>query len=273
MSSCARAGLSVPLHDNGEEVAEDAGVERGAQQPTAAHDASQTSCGQRVVDFILGKTWIVPPTILLVLGTRVGYRLATAVATVLSWLTLLVSYIKHRSRPEAEDSARNREIDRTANASNGGSPQDKARRTSKSWLSPFDLLNAVLYTALLPVALRAGDDFCRLWVGTIILGAMMLAAFVSVAVGKPLLEGSIPLNDDPRTDPMVRAVQRDCTLFVGAIFVVMEVCNLTVAFLGLKVGTAFILLNFVVPYGTLAVGLVLIQSVGKRAYIQAAVRA
>jgi len=68
----------------------------------------------------------------------------------------------------------------------------------------------------------------------------------------------------------MKAVQLGLTYFLTAIFVVMFVSNLVVAILGLKFGVAFIIINYVIPYGTLGIGMQLMKPLGRYFWVSAA---
>lgn len=65
----------------------------------------------------------------------------------------------------------------------------------------------------------------------------------------------IPLGADERIHPMMTDLRFYLTLVMGGIFAVMFGSNLAVAILGSEFGTTYVILNFVVPYGTLAIGM------------------
>merc|ERR1712176_35293 len=79
---------------------------------------------------------------------------------------------------------------------------------------------------------------------------------------------SIPLPEDEREHPMYIAIRYWLTAAIGLIFLVMFISNLVVAVYGLEFGTAFILFQFVIPYGVLSVGIASLRYLGKYVWIR-----
>lgn len=197
---------------------------------------------------IEANSWIISPAACIIVGATVNFKAAIILSCVLAVFFFTASFRHLRAC--------------------GGRryPADVQRDYPKL----LDTMNIVIWAFLLPVSQIMGEDFCRLWVSVVITGAFMSASIISLAVGHPWLEDTIALGEDPRFHPMMKAVQRGCTAVLAIIFTVMFVSNLIVALLELQVGIYFIILNFVVPFGTLGVGMALMPMLGKRFWMREA---
>jgi len=126
----------------------------------------------------------------------------------------------------------------------------------------LDIMNLVLWTALLPISQVAGEDFCRLWVGPIFIGTLLAASLISLSIRKPWMEDVIPLGEDPRFHPITKGLAKDLTVLLAGVFFIMFASNLIVALLELEVGLAFVIFNFVIPYGALGSFMIIVPMCG-----------
>lgn len=227
-----------PASSTQHDSAVDSGDNRNGTE--AAEEEAPTSCFERVFNKLLGYTWILPPAITLLIGALINYRVATVVSCVTACLSLAVGWIRLKSSwfgPKKENKY-------------------------LIWPKTFDLVNPVAYTTLLPVALVLGEDFCRLWMGVIVSGIFAVISVVSVPFGRPLMADWISLGDDERLFPMMRDLRKELTVVLSGIFLVMFGSNLAVAIIGSEVGPTYVVLNFVVPYGTLLLGIRVMYRMG-----------
>lgn len=133
-------------------------------------------------------------------------------------------------------------------------------------------MNPVLTSILLPIAEIAGEDFCRLWIDTIILGVFFLTLAGSLVWGRPVMADWIPLDQDERFNPMVHDLRRKLTIMFTCIFFIMFASDLTMALIGSEFGITYVVLNFILPYGSLTAGVVFASWYGEHAWVQSAVK-
>jgi hypothetical protein len=126
----------------------------------------------------------------------------------------------------------------------------------------LDIMNVALWTALLPISQVAGEEFCRLWVGPIFLGSMLVASFISLAIGKPWMEDAFPFGEDPRMHPIMKGFAKDLTVLLALVLFIMFSSNLIVALFEMKIGLAFVTLNFIIPYGALGSFMIILPICG-----------
>lgn len=249
---------SPPTVGGNEQLPSDVENQRGddSSNSSAASPPGSSPCS--FVQILFGKlmafSWIVPPALTLIVGSQVSFKVATIVACAWSWVSLLLGYMYYRTSIFTDWSQRN----------DGD--------TKPVWPKTFDVINPVATSILLPVALVAGEDFCRLWFGVIILGLFVVVCLGSIAIGRPLMADWIPLGENERLHPMMKDLRRSLTFLLGVLFFIMFASNLAVAIIGSEFGTTYVILNFVVPYGALAVGIPFMRWIGKYIWIQSAQR-
>jgi len=191
------------------------------------------------LSLLLAYSWVFPPLITLIVGWQINFRIATLVSAAISWILLGIGYI--------------------------------TRDKDQPWKpKTLDVVNPVAMSILTPIAWLAGEDFCRLWMGVLILAVFALVTWGSLLTSKPLLTDFIPLGDDERLHPVTKDVIVGMTMFLGTIFVIMWASNMVVALRKLEVGTQYVIFNFVIPYGTLGMGIFAMKSFGMYFWVQSA---
>ena len=214
---------------------------------------------------ILDYSYFIPALICLIIGGNFGFKWALLASAIVSVISVLVSFILYKSL----------------------SPESEFHPTVFPKL--FDVFNPFFFAILTPIGWWQGDEFCRLWVGTINAGLLAFVVLVSILIRRPWLSESIPLPEDEREHPMYIAIRYWLTAAIGLIFLVMFISNLVVAVYGLEFGTAFveflyvteiqyivsccmlcvqILFQFVIPYGVLSVGIASLRYLGKYVWIR-----
>lgn len=126
----------------------------------------------------------------------------------------------------------------------------------------LDVMNIVLWTAMLPISQVAGEDFCRLWVGPICIGCMLAASLISLAIGKPWMEDAVPLGEDPRMRAIMKGLAKDLTVLLAGVLFIMFASNIIVAVFEMEVGLAFIIFNFIIPYSALGSFMIILPLCG-----------
>ena len=187
---------------------------------------------------------LLPAAVVILIGETVNFRVAAIASVGISWLIFGLTYVDHKT----------------------------ATHTRPKWPKVLESANPVIYSCLLPVIITQGEDFARLWVGVVILGSFTGITAISLAIDRPLLADGIEIPDDgPRRVPM-QAVAREITIGLMVMFAIMFASNLFVALLGLKNGSIFIILDYVVPYGALGLFMSTARLIGKSAFVRAARR-
>ena len=247
---------------------------------------TKTTCWSSFVKKLLGVSWILPPLITLFIGGFISFRVAAIVACVTSWLSLGVGYwFRRRTNGgggggiTVNDDGNTVERQDVEQQEDRGDIEDQddedddefAEYKSVVWPKTFDVINPVAYGILLPVALILGEEFCRLWMGIIVMGIFAIVCVVSLCTQRPLMHDFIGMGTDERTHPMMKDMIRTLTYVLSVIFLIMFVSNLIIALMKLEVGTLYVVLNFVIPYGSLAIGIQLMYPLGKYIWTQSAI--
>ena len=147
------------------------------------------------------------------------------------------------------------------------------RSASPPWKPKIlEVANPVSFSLMLIPAFRAGgEDFARLWVGVFICALLSVVCLGSLVFGRPFLSDFITAPADARLAKPIAAMVVSLTLTLGIIFVFMLGCNLVVAIRGFEFGTSYVLWNFAIPFGSLALGVLCVMpSVGKKAFVNVA---
>ena len=185
------------------------------------HERDQPSKLRRSTELLLEYGGVFSLVLLVIVGFVVNYRVSAVIGCAASWMFFGVGYVYSRR------------INTDARA---------------WWPRTFDWLLPILMALLLPVALLAGDDFARLWMGVIITGMLTATTFFSLVIGRPLLVDWLP--DEPNADPGVKQildhVRYRNTVLMGIWFAIATASQLVVAVLELK-GTGLIVFMYVIP--------------------------
>ena len=205
-------------------------------------EANNNNNGFSIVKVFRENSWIIPPAVFLIIGSQVNFKTANLIAFGAAWLLLAYFYFY--------------------------------RQDGEVWPKTFDVINPIAYTVLLPVVILAGEDFSRLWMGVIILGIFMTVTLLSVPFGRPLMTDWIPKDkeEDEREAVVMHDLRVSLTYMLGGIFVIMFVSNLVIAIRDEDFGTIYVIFNFVIPYGSLAIGIRLMHKLGPYFYEKSAER-
>lgn len=206
----------------------------------AAEEPEKLNVAQKIFRRIEANSWIISPATCIIVGATVNFKAAIIISCGFSCFWFLAG-LRHLRACGA---------------------QRYPAAMQRDYPKVLDVMNLVLWTALLPISQVAGEDFCRLWVGPIFLGSLLAATLISLAIGRPWMEDAFPLGEDPRLAAIMKGLAKDLTALLALVFFIMFASNLIVALLEMKVGLAFVIFNFIIPYGALGSFMIILPICG-----------